>query len=292
MFSDLEDYSWRSDATYAGVARDVLRDGNGISGVSHVRAHLSLDDGSQDLRLTTANGIVDTIAKRAAATHYGPDAVVKGFQQELDNAVRVLKGCGRILDSWPSSFELYGSLERAHETHGNSPPKDAHLWTWTGKNWQCSVCLRCTNSPDDVKSVCGRLPLLFAKVLESTNGHRLWMGQLRGLVPPAGLFVYCTKCARHGSPKSVGDLMRPCRGTPGDQYASRHARNFAQGVHPNGMEFWRPWPLGCFSHAAAAQCHVDTVSDVSVAYSGAAQHNMFDDPDADSFPNVGEAESD
>ena len=50
MFSDLVDYSWRSDATYAGVARDVLRDGNGISGVSHVRAHLNLDDGSQDLR--------------------------------------------------------------------------------------------------------------------------------------------------------------------------------------------------------------------------------------------------
>ena len=100
------------------------------------------------------------------------------------------------------------------------------------------------------------------------------------------------------------DLMRPYHGSPGDVHAMRHARNFAQGIHPSGVDFLRPWPLGCFSEmsAALAQAPVEPtpldtllVPENPTGHSGTAGGLVpfdFDNPDDECFPGVGEAESD
>ena len=156
------------------------------------------------------------------------------------------------MESWPSSFELFGTLERVQEPSvRHRDPQSVHAWAWTGATWHCHACLRVSADPKRVVESFGRLPLLFHKVVQQRNGHHIWVGQLRKRKAPSGLFIYCARCARYGLPRSIRDLVRVCPGGPTSQNYVRFARNFSQGIHPRGEQFLRPWPLGCFSETSA-----------------------------------------
>ena len=70
----------------------------------------------------------------------------------------------------------------------------------------------------------------------------------------------------------------------------RHASSFARGIHPNGVAFTRPWPLRCFTEMSATS--VDArVTPITPEHSAAIGNGfLFDDPDIDGLPAVGEAE--
>ena len=172
-------------------------------------------------------------------------------------------------------------------------PRDtetAHSWTWTGTHWQCDCCFRTCRNPKRVRDTCNRLPLLFLQTIQHNNGHHLWMACYRGRPPPDGLFVYCARCAKHGSHHSVKGLRHLCAGRPYNITYERFARNFAQGIHPSGAQFNRPWPLGCFSHATAAVAHVPVQP--AVPHSNSAQRGTLDDDDWQGIPEIGECLSD
>ena len=198
------------------------------------------------------------------------------------------RGCAIVLDLWPNAHELDGTLERAHIEATPKDPDRLHTWTWTGTNWQCTCCFRTSCNPKRVSSRCNALPLLFLNAVQHNRGHHLWIGQIRGKSPPAGLFLYCARCACHGTPKSVKGLLHLCAEKPRNDTYARFARNFSQGIHPNGSEFLRPWPLGCFSHATASLAQVPVAPVVPHV-----RRWVFDDADGDGgFPEIGEAQSD
>ena len=120
--------------------------------------------------------------------------------------------------------------------------------------WQCGICLRTTKSPNEFRRKCSELPPKWKAAIGDPLGHHLCAANF--VKSDLGSFVYCTRCAHYGTPRTIRLLASPCRGSPEGPGGIRDASSFSQGRHPRYGEFCRPWPLEPYCFIAA-----ETVAD-------------------------------
>ena len=120
MFEHAEDFAANHRMMYAGVARDILRDGSAISSAKHVSAHLALDNAVQSRRVTVCNAHADTACKAMAASNLPSKAELELYQANHDEVKQFCIGAATMLAKWPSSYDLFGKLTRVE---GGQDPK-------------------------------------------------------------------------------------------------------------------------------------------------------------------------
>ena len=106
MFANVSDFA-ASRAMYAGMGRDILRDGCGLTASKHVRAHADTNNIVQNARHARFNVAADHAAKAAANKNKTEDAVVGQYDADVKQFCRAV---ANILTQLPNGLDTYGKL--------------------------------------------------------------------------------------------------------------------------------------------------------------------------------------
>ena len=211
-YSSKVSHAFRADSTMAGYWRQIFSPkSHPFKAMGHVKAHRAIDEVSAEERpRVKANALADTYAKKGAAygeASAGDIAVVNAAQRDWNQVAKVVVA---LLPLWPCARELYGKLVLAN-AGANRPCRAKigralgggdrqHTYTWNGRVWVCTWCLRSKRKATARVDFdpCGTPPAAFLGLQQDPKGHHLWFTQSRrsglfgvfcqnaGLVPSAG----------------------------------------------------------------------------------------------------------
>ena len=170
------------------------------------------------------NGFADSLAKQGALMHPPCLDEAKEFKvmySEIKTQLYHMVDCLKDL-SVSRAETQQGKLKRLPD--GFTPPTSAanrdckrpHRFCWRTKYWVCEVCLFRTKtiSPTNKPSLCPGPPL-FAGLLSSNCGHRLWHAGLQH----GGAILYCDVCFHYAAPHPRL-LCKPCIGSAPNSFSS------------------------------------------------------------------------
>ena len=179
---------------YAGLARDIWKDGLRVKRVRWVKAYNDMPNPIDSKNLEHVNIFcddkADALAKQASATHSITLEWIVVFKPDLRKAKSFLIGITKMLELFVEHdhhLRLVGRRQIPKRINVKSP----HDFKWSSNRWVCTSCLKTKISKKsfiDSQQCIGFSPT-FLKLLSSNLGHKLFVTIYNGL-----LFVFCNIC--------------------------------------------------------------------------------------------------
>jgi len=245
---------------YAGLAREMWKDGLRVKKARWVKAHNDLPnpiDPSNPVHVDIfCNDKADALAKQASTSHsITPDWIVV-FKAELRKAKHFLIGIVKMLDLF-AEHDQHLRLSGRKQIPKRIKVRSPHDFKWSVNRWVCTNCLKTKRS---VKSFVDDQPCIgfsppFLKLLRADLGHRLFVTIYNGLP-----LVFCNICGYYASSKPKC-LLEQCPGQVKNAEALKRL-NSHNPRHPARNCFLpRPFPVSHMSLSSfQAFCHPNWVS--------------------------------